>query len=622
MRFSAPFLILALAAAASADTQKGIEAFRQLDYDVARAEFEKAAAANDAVACYWLGEMCSRALGFPLDFKAAAKWWARGADLGNADSQQRLGNFYRTGVGVRLDEKKALDLLRRAADQGHRGAMLELSALFRQENGPAFDLVAAYSYLMLAAEQGRPEDRDSRDEIIAQLSQKQRKQARERCSAWARRLAKTVDVEAYSERWFAMLGSDNPVPAAYVIPDDIAKHIDALLAMLGDKNEEMRGRAAGTLADQVHFPNGLPLAKKVIALLESESPHKRAGAVSFLREVGSRGMGFGRDELIAALKDPDAMVRIEAIKELGALGPAAEGAIPHLIRAMKLVGSRSSAAASVSLARIGAPAAPELVKLLNDDRPRLQTRVVEVLGLTRAAPELAVPAMLELLQRNVPTMLQLATLRALREYGAAATKPLIAMLNAKTSDKRARGLDLLYLVDLAAPEAVPVVVELLRQDRTPVRRRAAQALGRVGRTSPAAVPALQTALADEEPEVQRAAIVALGELAPHVPAAFKALAALSSIEKDDAMRATVVAMLGHKRMTPRAKEVLPFLEAALKDKASAVVANAVMGFGQIGAAARASIPALNAAREREDLPDWIRGEIEVALEGLQLDDAD
>jgi len=616
MRIAA--LLLALAFSASADTEKGIEAFRQLDYDVARAEFEKAAAADDAVACFWLGEMCSRALGFPLDFKAAAKWWGRGAELGNADSQQRLGNFYRTGVGVRLDEKKALELLSRAADQGHRGAMLELSALYRQENGPAFDLAAAYSYLMLAAEQGRPEDRDSRDELVAHLSAEQRKAAQKRSAAWSHRLAKSVDFETYAERWLALLGSDNPVPAAYVIPSDVAKHTDALLTMLGDKNEEMRGRAAGTLAGQVVFPDGLPLAKKVIALLEAESAHARAGAVSFLREVGARGMGFGRDELIAALRDPDAMVRIEAIKALGSLGPAAEEAIPHLIRAMKLVGSRSSAAASVSLARIGPPAAPELVKLLNEDRPRLQTRVVEVLGRMRAAPELAVPAMLGLLQQNVPSRLQLATLRALREYGAAATKPLIAMLHATTSDKRARGLDLLYLVDLAAPEAVPVVAELLRQDRTPVRRRAAQALGRVGRGSAKAVLALQTALADEEPEVQRAAIVALGELAPHAPAALKSLAVLASAEKDDSMRATVVAMLGHKRMTPRAKEVLPLLEAALKDKAIPVVANAVMGFGQIGAAARASIPALNAAREREDLPDWIRGEIEVALEGLQL----
>ena len=66
-----------------------------------------------------------------------------------------------------------------------------------------------------------------------------------------------------------------------------------------------------------------------------------------------------------------------------------------------------------------------------------------------------------------------------------------------------------------------------------------------------------------------------------------------------------------------ATQAVPHLVVALKDSDWPVVANATMGIAQLGPAAKDAIPALNALRRREGVPDWIRAEVEIALETLQ-----
>jgi hypothetical protein len=73
------------------------------------------------------------------------------------------------------------------------------------------------------------------------------------------------------------------------------------------------------------------------------------------------------------------------------------------------------------------------------------------------------------------------------------------------------------------PDAVGVLVELLRDPEAWVRCDAAQALGAVGPGGEAGVPALVVALDDESLEVARNAAWALGEMGPGAKAAVPAL---------------------------------------------------------------------------------------------------
>ena len=62
------------------------------------------------------------------DDRAAAEWYARAAETGNADGQYHLGYFYYEGRGVPRDFGRAYGLWRQAAAQGHVAARNVLCA--------------------------------------------------------------------------------------------------------------------------------------------------------------------------------------------------------------------------------------------------------------------------------------------------------------------------------------------------------------------------------------------------------------------------------------------------------------------------------------------------------------
>ena len=54
----------------------------------------------------------------PRDTKAAAEWWAKAAERGDADSQAMLGAAFHLGAGVPEDRVAAFALLLRARNGG------------------------------------------------------------------------------------------------------------------------------------------------------------------------------------------------------------------------------------------------------------------------------------------------------------------------------------------------------------------------------------------------------------------------------------------------------------------------------------------------------------------------
>lgn len=82
---------------------------------------EAAAAAGVAPSMTRLGMIYHEALGVGRDPTAAAQWWRRGAEAGDADAQAMLGAAMLLGQGVPKDGPGALALLLRAE---HNGSLL------------------------------------------------------------------------------------------------------------------------------------------------------------------------------------------------------------------------------------------------------------------------------------------------------------------------------------------------------------------------------------------------------------------------------------------------------------------------------------------------------------------
>ena len=106
----------------SADSDKGVEAFRAGDYSTALREFVPLAELGDVVAQANLGTMYAHGLGVSQSYEESYKWNRRAADQGIAYSQWAVGSMYNWGNGVKQDHQESVRWFRLAADQGYAAA--------------------------------------------------------------------------------------------------------------------------------------------------------------------------------------------------------------------------------------------------------------------------------------------------------------------------------------------------------------------------------------------------------------------------------------------------------------------------------------------------------------------
>ena len=62
--------------------------------------------------------MYDNGLGVKQDYVAAAQWYRKAAEQGNAPAQSNLGIMYENGRGVEKDPAQAVEWYRKAAEQG------------------------------------------------------------------------------------------------------------------------------------------------------------------------------------------------------------------------------------------------------------------------------------------------------------------------------------------------------------------------------------------------------------------------------------------------------------------------------------------------------------------------
>ena len=100
----------------------------------------------------------------PRDYAAAAAWYLKAADKGDAASQVKLGIFYGTGQGVPKDPAAAASWFRKAADQGEAAGQFNLGILYVQGRGVPVDAVQAYKWFSLASLRYDASDKESRED--------------------------------------------------------------------------------------------------------------------------------------------------------------------------------------------------------------------------------------------------------------------------------------------------------------------------------------------------------------------------------------------------------------------------------------------------------------------------
>lgn len=91
------------------------------------------------------------------DFEAAASWYSRSAEQGNAEAQANLGLLYLQGNGMEADEAEAVRLFQAAAEAGNAQAQNNLGLLRVRGIGVEQDYEAAAHWFGLAVDQGLAE---------------------------------------------------------------------------------------------------------------------------------------------------------------------------------------------------------------------------------------------------------------------------------------------------------------------------------------------------------------------------------------------------------------------------------------------------------------------------------
>jgi TPR repeat protein len=120
-------------------------------YDDAHRWYAKAAELGNAQAMHNLGFQYATGQGAQRDYAEARKWFSKAAELGNAAAMFHLGQLYENGAGVHRDYGEARRWFAQAADRGIPLAMIYLGELYANGLGVPRDYNEARLWYRKAA---------------------------------------------------------------------------------------------------------------------------------------------------------------------------------------------------------------------------------------------------------------------------------------------------------------------------------------------------------------------------------------------------------------------------------------------------------------------------------------
>jgi HEAT repeat protein len=406
------------------------------------------------------------------------------------------------------------------------------------------------------------------------------------------RALRDEDVQVARQAAAALIKIGGPaVPALAEALTDLSPLADpARIGKDGQTRALLSDYAAWALAT-VDAPVVPALSRVFKEVVEGERKGPRVGgkreaaptASYLMRELtfilGKRG---ARDvpDLVALLADGDPEIQSLALSALGAIGRAAEAAVPGVVKVIQANDLKLSLAAVATLSRIGPPARVALGEQMRK-HPDAKVRAAAARGLSYSDGA-SVPALVEaMLQDDSSAVRQSAAaalgeslyyrrLRETRGSSTPRTAPprdphadavVLALAKAlrdpdvSVRERAAYAVEL--VVDTPLPgvkEIVPLLIDALKVPEARVQQAAARILGAIGSAAKLAVPALIGGLKNP-PEVQVAKglsgsgpdaefVRALGQIAEGVPEAQAILLEIIRDDKRKALHAAAMDSLG------------------------------------------------------------------------------
>ena len=356
--------------------------------------------------------------------------------------------------------------------------------------------------------------------------------------------------------------------------------VPALIATLWDVDLRVRYRAATALG-AIGDPTAV---RALIEAVRDESRGIQGSAIVALGYIGGTDIGEPAKApvpamkaavpvLIEAFNDGDRSIRKRAIIALGRIGEPAKSAVPVLLEVLRDEDDTFHQTVLMTLGEIGDPrAVGALIEALQQGDSSIRNRAGIALG-KMGAP--AVPALIEVLKDNSVTngknentrleYLKKINPRRLRKNPNAERSPRFYAVRA------------LGEIGEPAKDAVPAVIEALKDEESWVRLWAAVTLYRIDKSNlNMALSVLMKALRDNDRYIRNRAGNALWEIGkPAVPAVIEALRSANSEVRSHAAKA-----LEH--MGEAAKDAVPALIEALSDENEMVRMRAVLALKKIG----------------------------------------
>ncbi len=312
-------------------------------------------------------------------------------------------------------------------------------------------------------------------------------------------------------------------------------------------------------------------------------------------------------------------LRLSMIETLARIGPGAQDATPTLLRL--LADDDVHDRAAYALTQIGPPVVPALLESLKSSEPEMQIRITETLGRMGAQAQTSIPVLIDLLNDE---RLFGSAAAALGKMGPASVPSLMLALThtrgvgGKTDTNyrtRQGAAEALGDIGSAASQAVPALIESLKDQTWTVRMEAGMALSKIDRE--AAASALLQVLDDRNPYIRSTAAATLGQIRPVVHPAIPAL--LRRLGQDENKHVRIHSATALSEMVDSATpEAVPALLEALKDsrnKDEFLQRQIIHALGSIGAQAHEAVPTLTELMHDSNVD--VRSAASLALSQIQ-----
>ena len=378
----------------------------------------------------------------------------------------------------------------------------------------------------------------------------------------------------------------------------------ALLRAL--ERKELRDVAAQALASAATSEDLTAATATLLKMLHDGDPRVRQAAALALGRVHAEDRAVAL-ALTGALGDTDGSVRKTVFEVLIKMGPAAEPAIPTLIRMVRE--DREADFAAFLLGRIG-PAAraavPDLVAMY--DKAKVMGRSNPAVGpLARIGPaEMVLPVLLEALRAPLRTPRSGQhdnAVRSIALLGPDARQAIPDLIQDLDGTLPGAGPSASAALHEIGPETIPYLIEALGPAANGERRAgAAKTLAEFGPAAKAAIPALQQALRDGESTVAVEAAFALCKLQSDTEAAIQVL--LQALREDSQVAGGIMPSRDvasrMRSIGPALKPFAPTLIGMLGENNPGLSRRIIPILSEIGPAAKGAVPALVELTQSED----------------------